>query len=451
MELKLFIKKLFDGAKAKGILDCEAYYSDGESFRVNVYKGEIDQYSVSSYIGLGFRGIYNDNMGYSYTEVLDDGALTLLIDGVINNAKVITSDEKDVIFEGSREYSDFLGFSESLNKITVDDKINLAKELEKKAYDISDKVKTVKNSTVVSGSNTNRIINSKGLDLSYKSNFIYTFLSVVVEDRGDTQNAYSFCIEDSIDKIKIEELCTEAVNKALSYIGGESIESNKYKVILKNEVAADILETFWGVFSAYNVQKGLSLLGNKLNEKIASDIVTIIDDPLYKDGVASCPFDATGVATYKKEIISDGKLNTYLYNLKTGARDNAATTANASRASFSSIVGTAPFNFYIKRGEYSFDNLLKELRDGVLITEVQGLHSGANTISGDFTLAAKGFEIKNGSIVRPVSQITIGGNFYKLLENISSVGSDLIFGLPSGDSAFGSPSLIVEDITVSGK
>jgi len=90
------------------------------------------------------------------------------------------------------------------------------------------------------------------------------------------------------------------------------------------------------------------------------------------------------------------------------------------------------------------------LGDGIFITEVQGLHSGANAVSGDFSLAAKGFEIKNGKKIKPVEQITIAGNFYKLLEDITEVGNDLKFGMPSGGS-FGSPSVIVKELSISGK
>ena len=195
----------------------------------------------------------------------------------------------------------------------------------------------------------------------------------------------------------------------------------------------------------------LSLLKGKLKTKIASDIVTLIDDPLMEKGLASIPFDDEGVATYTKAVIGEGILNTYLYNLKTAKKDGVESTGNASKASYASPIGTSPSNFYIKPGNNDIDELKKLLGKGLLITEVQGLHSGANPVSGDFSLGAKGFLIKNGLIERPVEQITIAGNFYKILLDIVDLGSDLKFGIPSGSSCFGSPSVIVKEMSVAGK
>ena len=208
-----------------------------------------------------------------------------------------------------------------------------------------------------------------------------------------------------------------------------------------------ILSTFAGVFSGDAVQKGLSLLKGKEGEIIASKQVTLLDDPHLENGLASVPFDDEGVATKKKDIIHEGKLMTLLHNLKTANKGNTKSTGNGFKNSYASPVGVSPTNLYIQKGEKSFEELLKDVGEGLLITEFAGLHSGANSITGDFSLAAKGFYIKDGKKDYPVEQITVAGNFFDLLKNIEEVGSDLKFPM----SSIGSPSVKITELSIAGK
>lgn len=451
MDIKEFRDKLFLRAKEKGFSDYEIYYVNGDSFRVTIYEGEIDQYSVNTDRGLSFRGLFNGKMGYSYTEVLDDDALEMLIKDAKENALAIEDEDIETIYGEKDAYKEVDSYNEELERVDVSEKIELAMRLEKETKSQSQKVKSIDDCVVASGKGERYILNSKGLNLSHISNIIYALVSVVVEENGKVNTAYSYKVAYDINEIDTKKLAEESVAKALSYMGAQSVPSGKYGVIIKNDVMADILDTFSGIFSAYNVQKGLSLLKGKLKTKIASDKVTLIDDPLMKKGLCSIPFDDEGVAAYTKAVIEEGILKTYLYNLKTGKKDGVKSTGNASKASYASPMGTSPSNFYIKPGNNDLDGLKKALGEGLLITEVQGLHSGANTVSGDFSLGAKGFLIKDGVVNRPVEQITIAGNFYKILLDIVDSGSDLKFGIPSGGSCFGSPSVIVKELSVAGK
>ncbi|HHY15595.1 MAG TPA: TldD/PmbA family protein, partial [Firmicutes bacterium] len=165
---------------------------------------------------------------------------------------------------------------------------------------------------------------------------------------------------------------------------------------------------------------------------------------------ASSPFDAEGVPTRTKNVLEAGQLKTYLHNLKTAQKDGVQSTGNAARASFKSPVGISPSNFYIKPGDADYQELITELGDGLIIISVQGAHSGANPVSGDFSLGAYGYLVENGKIIRPVDQITIAGNFFDLLEDVEIVGSDLEFGSPGMGGNVGAPSLIVEKLAVAG-
>ena len=171
-----------------------------------------------------------------------------------------------------------------------------------------------------------------------------------------------------------------------------------------------------------------------------------MDDPLLLEGLEARPFDAEGVPSKAHTIVENGVFKTFLHNLKTAYKDGVETTGNASKAGYASAVHVSPSNFYIKPGSKSFDELLAEMGDGVVITDVAGLHAGANPVSGDFSLLSKGYVVKDGKREKPIEQITVAGNFYDLLKNARAMADDLDFPL----GGMGCPSIDVGELSISG-
>lgn len=394
IEFVEFKNKLFKVARDEGFTDFELYYASGESFRVNIYKKEIDSYSVNATKGLGFRGIYEGRMGYAYTEILDEEAVNMLVKSAKINATIIENDDIETIYAGDNKYSDINCFNEELLAVDENEKINLALRMEEMALQKDKRVKDIRYCAVQSFEGNINIVNSKGLDLSHKENGVFAVLIPVVQEGDKTKTSVAYRASRNFKDIVVSDLANEAVDNALAYIGAGMPETGKYKVILNNEAALDLLQTYAIIFSADRVQKGMSLLKDKTGKVIASKALTIIDDPLLKNGMASTPFDGEGVACYTKDIVKEGQLVTLLYNLKTALKDGVKTTGNASRPSYSSTVNISPSNFYIKPGEHSPEELQIKMDNGLLITELEGLHSGANTISGDFLWRLKVLKLK---------------------------------------------------------
>jgi PmbA protein len=450
MTLNEFKEKLFKRAEETCFSEYEIYYEAGESLDIEIFKKEVDKYSLNKTLGISFRGIYEGKMGYAYTEIMDNEAIELLIEKAKSNAQIIENDEKEIIFEGSNKYEDFNGYNEELNNISPEDKIKLAIELEDEAYKCSDYVKNTGGCSLGTTESERRIINSKGLDISTKTNGIYGFMEPVVTKDGKTNNSYAYKFTNNISELDIKEIAKESVEESLAYFGAESVKTGKYRILFKNLVSADLLKTFAGIFSADNAQKGLSLLKGKVGETIGSESLTIVDNPFLKGSLCCTPFDSEGVATYCKNIVEKGQLKTLLHNLKTAFKDGVETTGNASKASFTAPIKVAPTTLYIEEGIKSYEDMIKALNNGIIITEVQGTHSGANPISGDFSLAAKGFLVENGQVIRPVEQITIAGNYFEVMKDTIEVGKDFKLGIPGGGSCFGSPSVLIREISVAG-
>lgn len=449
MMLDTFKEILFKKAELEGFSEYEIYYLKEDVISIETFEGELDKYSVSGSQGISFRGIFNSKMGYSSSEVLDDASIKFLTNSAKENAVVTENEEKEIIYGKKENYSIFNGYREDLSRVTPTEKIQLALDIEASAIKQSERVIRVE-VMLQDVDSSCRIINSKGLNLGFRSNSIFAAVQPVVSDGDRMNSAISIKSSRAFNEINPHDLAKEAVEEALAYTGAEPVKSGEYRVALRNNTAADLLQTFSGIFSAENVQKGISLLKGKLGKQIGSKAVTIIDDPLLVEGLNSKPFDDEGVVTYTKEVICKGELKTLLYNLKTAAKAGTMSTGNASKTTYFSPVEVAPSNFYFKPGEKDFSLILKALGDGILITKLQGLHSGANPVSGDFSLAATGFVIKAGKMQRPVEQITVAGNFYKLLENVEEVGTDLRFGFLSGKGYYGSPTLIIKEMSIAG-
>ena len=287
---------------------------------------------------------------------------------------------------------------------------------------------------------TTRLINSKGLDL--KKSFSYGFMvcDVVMKDGDDVRDEFGYQIKLDYNDFNIEELANNIVTRLQKQLHPVQIESKSYPVILENKMVISLLGAFTSMFSSESALRNMTLLKGKEGEKIASELITLVDDPLYEKGIFQHSFDNQGVACYKKSLIEKGVFKTLLYDLKTAMMFNTTPTGN-------SFGGISPTNLCLECGNTSLEDMAKTIDDGLLITSLQGLHAGLNPVSGDFSAQASGFRIENGKVTYPVSLIVVSGNFLKLLQDVEIVGNDEFISY-NGVSA---PSLKISKLSISGK
>lgn len=445
MEIKEFQKTVIEKAKKNGFDDCEVYYQGGETFQININNGEVEQYETSTSSGAGFRGVINGKTGFAYTERFDNAAAEFLVQSARDNAEIDENTDPEIFYSGG-EYERIKLYNEELDQIEVSDKIARAKDLEKSALEFSGKVRAVDRCIYGDERSSVAIMNTKGLEAQYSSNGMVAYASVICAEGDDIKTGSDFYCGNDYGNFDAPSLGSKISEKAEKHLGAKSIKSGKYNVVFQNSAMSDILAVFSDSFSAEQAFKGLSMLEGKENKKIASDHVTIKDDALLENGYASAIFDGEGVPCQNKVVVEKGRLNTFLYDLKYAAKMGRKSTGNGFRAGFKSPVSVGCTNFYIEKGYKSFDDIVKTAENGVLITDVEGLHAGANPVSGDFSLSAEGFLIKDGKISDPVEQITVAGNFFRIIEGIQLVAEDLKFGM----NGVGSPSVLVDNISISG-
>ena len=447
MTFDIFREKVFAEAKDKGFTDFELFYSAANGFSVRVFKGEIQEYKNSLTEGVGFRGTYNGKMGYAYSESLDPGIIDGLLENAKANAGIIESEDIEELYPGDPSYPIVDTYNPALDAVSAEEKIAAALNMDKAVTELDSRIKMADYCMFSSSETSTAIANSHGLNLMQKSNMASAYVIARAEQDGITKSAGEFWQGRDFSEFDYQKIAETAVAKAIGYLGAESVETGEYKIVFDNYTAANFFAVFTSVFIAERCQKGFSLLSkDRLGEVIAAPFVTIRDDGVTDLSLYSKPFDVEGVATQNKAVIENGVLTNLLYNTKSAKKDGVKSTGNASKPGFGGALGTSVTNFYLVPGEKSFDEILAEVGDGLIITGLQGLHSGANPISGDFSFSADGFVIENGKKGRPVEQITVAGNFYELLKNIAIIGNDLRFY-----QNFGLPSIAVNGLKVAGK
>ena len=433
---------------AQGIAEYELYYQVGESTSVDTFQHELNEFTSSFSGGLCFRAIVNGKMGYASTEDLSAEQAKAVVAKAIDSASVLEAEEQVFLGEGGQEYEPLEDRSYPLP--TTEELIAKVLETTEKLY--------AADPMAVDGCQTQGIIetseiaiyNSKGLDLQQKSSVAGLVAVGVVSNGQEMSNDYQIKLGE-LSKIDVDALVAKAVGGAKEKLGGEVAPTGQYPVVFNPEAMTSLLGVYSSIFNSEAAQKGLSKLAGKEGETIAASCVTLIDDPFHKENPEPMNFDAEGSPTHKKAVIENGVLNTLLYNLKTAAVAGKKTTGNASKAGYDSAVGIRPFTMYLAGGEMTEEELLEKVGNGVYITDLSGLHAGADSISGDFSLQSAGYMIENGKKTTYVKAFTVAGNFYELLKNIVALANNSQLPRAMGSTTFGAPTTWVDGLSVAGK
>ncbi len=438
---------LSSAAKEAGIEQFDIYYSASNSASAETLKDEISAFNSENSMGICFRCIVDGKFGQAACENFTEDELRSLVAKAADNARYIESDDESILFAGSPSYREVK--NELLPMPTAAELCDRALKLQGQTYAESEYVADGTQSQVGASQLSVDMYNSYGLSLHKDASAYQSLVVAVVNKDGNAEDEYDYVYGNSFDGA--DALSGKTVEKALSKLGAEPLESGTYDVVISGKQMSVLLNVFSGIFSAKNVRLGLSLLKGKEGEKIASDIITLVDDPFSSRLIAKTPFDAEGVATATKTVIENGVLKSFLYDLANAKAMGKETTANAAKGGYASPVVIAPYYFGIEAGDTSFEDMLKKVGNGVYVTALKGLHAGANPVTGDFSIESAGYRIVDGKLGAAVKSFTIAGNFYELLKNVSMLSSEITVGVPGTFSAYGAPDALLEKVSIAGK
>ncbi len=437
---------LAEEAANRGIEEYELYYSSETSVSTETLKNEISAFSSGTNCGLCFRCLVDGKMGYASTELFDEEELRSLVIRAAENATAIEKAD-EVIFAGSPSYGTLE--PREYTPMSAAELKKMALEIQKNNYEADERVTDGTQAAAVTVSAEIRLCNSHGLDLMRSAGATMVYAAPVIKDGDESQE--SFKVELYNGENDLKALAKDTVVQAIEKIGAGNVKSGKYNVIIDGKQMRVMLSAFFPAFSAKQAQSGMSLLAGKEGETVASDVITITDDPMRDGNPFITNFDAEGVVARKKTVIDKGVLKTLLYNLETAKKAGVESTGNASKGSYASPVGISPYAFCIEAGDNSLDQLFEMAGDGVYVTEIKGLHAGANAVTGDFSIESAGFMIENGKKGRAVKSFTIAGNFFELLKSAYALSDTVETGVPGGLTVFGSPAILIMDMSIAGE
>ncbi len=442
-----FKNAIIKAAQDAALTDYELYYSASEDISVDTLMHQINEFSTSTGAGACFRCIWEGKMGYASTQLFTEEEALRLVESAMANASAIESEDTVFIHPAGDTYEtvEIKKTTEPTTAQLIDSSLALLEKVYK------NDARVIDGSQTFAGYGSQRIAlyNSKGLDLEHAFDYSQMGAVAVVKDGEEMYN--SFCLKTKdFAEFDLDEIAGKAVEDAVARISKESVASGTYDIVLSNKMMATLLSTFFDIFSAEQAQRGLSLFAGKEGETVAATQVTIVDDPFCEDTFIRMPFDGEGVATHCKDIIAEGRLCTLLHNLSTAHKAGVKSTGNGRKAGYASSVSVLPYNFYLEKGGAGTkEDIFAKVGESIYVTELNGLHAGANAVTGDFSLAAEGFLVTEGKKAHAVKNFTISGNFYELLKKIALIGDDLEFSSPRS-CCFGAPTVMVKEISVAG-
>lgn len=427
----------------------EAFAVDETETTVKAHDGDVESLSSARRRGVGIRVVADHRSGYCFTVDLDESALSAALDEARTNATVGTPDDGNVLGEPRPipDLDEHLLYDAVVEDLTPEQKVDAAVALEQAARD-GEHITGTDTAQYGDSVGTAAIVSSTGIRASYRRSDAFVLVEALAGRNGSTTSAYGLAMGRSLPELDLDAAAAEAVERATRLLGGRAPRSARVPIVFDPFVTASFLGIVAGSLTAEAVQRGRSLFAGKVGQRLAPRFVQLIDDGRHVDGPAAAPWDGEGTPTQRTVLLADGVLQGYLHHVASAARDGTVSTGNASRAGYASPPGLSPTNFYLEPGTTPPADVIAGVDTGFYCQQVMGLHSGANPISGDFSVGAAGVMIRDGQFAEAVREATIAGSIPQMLEQIAVVGDDLRF-LPFG-GAMGGTTLLVDGMTLAG-
>ncbi|MEP6758850.1 MAG: TldD/PmbA family protein [Actinomycetota bacterium] len=426
----------------------EAYAEEERQTEVSAHRGEVEGMSFAEARGLGVRVIRDGRLGYAWVADPSEAEVRAAVGRARENAALAEPDQSN----GLPAAADIQPMPELFRAqsaaLGVDDKVAMALELERYAVSRDPRVTKLDLAQVGDAVSRVAIATTEGVDLEYARTDAWVVVVTLAVEGDETQTGFSFAITRGLDELAWQPIAEEAVDRAVQMLGAEKPSTGKVPVILDPFAASNFLGVVAGALNADNVLKGRSLFADMVGDQVGSGAFTLVDDGRRVDGPGACPFDGEGVPSGRTELFTAGVLNGFLHSTYTARRAGGGqrSTGNAKRGGYKATPGVGTSNFFVEAGERSFDALLTDAAGGVLIMDVSGVHSGANPISGEFSVGATGRRIgPDGALAEPLREMTIASTLPEMLRGVRAVGNDLRFF-----SSVGTPSILIGEMTLAG-
>jgi PmbA protein len=424
----------------------EAYVARATDTAVRVYEGEVEHFTSAQSEGLGIRVVRDGRIGFAYAGTLEPDAVAEVLAEARDNVTFGTPDEWAGLAEpdGVPVVEQDLWRDELLAMPTAD-KIALAKELERLTLAADSRVR-VDEADYADVQAEGAVATSTGIATSGRETGAYLSVSTLADDGDVTHTGFGFTVGRSPADFDPGKAAREAADRATRLLGATKPTTGKVTVVLDPFVSAQLIGIIGSTLNGEAVLKGRAIFAGRIGEDVAASNLTLIDDPTNPLAYTASEIDGEGLATRRNVLIEGGVLQKFVQSSYSARRSGTAPTGNATRGGVKSTPGCGCLALSLVPGARSQAELIADVDEGVLIQMVQGLHSGVNPVSGDFSTGASGLMIRGGQLAEPVREFTIASTLQKMLKDVVEVGGDVDW-LPMSAAGV---SLVIRDVTMSG-
>jgi PmbA protein len=450
-ELEDVAARAVEAALDAGAGDAEGFAQDSTGFELRVFEGEVESLTESGGRGLGVRAWLDGRVGYAYGTDLGDAGVGEIAAAAVEAARVADPDEHAAVPEPGGEPTAIEGLADPASADwDTERKLELTLAIERAARQADERVIAVETTVFVDERGAAALASSRGGSGAYEATSSYAYLTAIAAEADDRQTGLGFGMGRSPAALDPEAIGREGAGRATALLGATKPASRGCPVVFDETVAASFAGFIGELLCADSVQRGRSPFADRLGDAIASPALTLADDGADPAGLNSAPFDGEGMPTGRTALIEDGELCAYLHDSYTARRqgDGARSTANAARSGYRSPPSVAPSNLVVAAGELDLAALLAEAGEGMYVTDVAGLHSGVNPVSGTFSVGATGRVISGGELAEPADEFTIASDLPTMLAGVLAVGAEPRW-VPFGGSV-STPPLLVGEMAIGG-
>ncbi len=437
---------LLNEAKNQGASEGDIVISEGDSFSTQVRLDEVEKISSARGKSLGLRLFFGKRSAITSTSDLSTSSLKRLLADTCELAKIAEEDE----FSGlpsadvyAKEFPELDLLDEGIGAISIDEKIDLARMTERAALSQDSRLTNSDGADFSHSFNEVLFVTSNGFRGSYQGSGASLSVAPIATDKDQMQRDYWYSSKRKFHQLDSpKSIGQRAASRTLRRLDAKKIQTQQAPVIFEPELSASLLGHLASAISGYALYKKASFLTGQLGNQVASENMTLVDDPTLPFGFGSRPFDGEGLPSYKKTIVEKGVLKSYLLDTYSGKKMGLPSTGNAVRGTGSGPgVGTS--NFHMLPGPYSPDEIISSIKSGLYVTELIGF--GVNMITGDYSRGASGIWIENGELSYPVEELTIAGNLKEMFKQIEMMGNDID---PAKKTA--APTLKISEMMIAG-
>jgi len=405
----------------------EVYLQKSEGVDIEVRDQAVERLKNTQAAGYALRLIVDNRMAFVTSSDMRDESLERTVARGVDLARHSTPDESNVFALPPGRELDVDAFDDQMENVAIDTKIDLLKQIEAMCLDYHPAISKMEDLSYNDRKTETVIANTGGL-LSRRHSTLYEIgASVVAEKDGEVENGWEGMEARFFDKIDPpSKFASGACDKAIARLGARSVETQDVPVIFDRNTAYSVLRHFFEMVNGERVATGVSMLKDRSGERIASDLVTIVDDPTLPGLPGSRPFDDEGTPSRRNVIVDRGMLRGFLFDMRTGTKSGAKSTGNADRWGFRGLPAVGSTNFFLAKGDLEPEEIIARTDRGLHVTSLAGWWVGINPATGDFSSGAKGFWIEKGKVVHPVKNVTIASDLLTMLAGIDAVGTDLL-------------------------